>query len=73
MQNWGGIRLENIATLVDDQINNDYLRVLPLTFAPFDANLINNKLLTNKEKIFLKYFTKRFLEPYSELQYLPPI
>lgn len=52
----GGVRIENLATVVTDPENNDFLRVLPLTFCPFDERLIDLGMLNAHEQNFLAYF-----------------
>jgi Xaa-Pro aminopeptidase len=61
IQGFCGIRLENLVTLIEDPINKNYLKVLPLTFTPFEDNLIEPKLLTSKEKKISTKFLKKFL------------
>ncbi len=70
---FGGIRIENLCTVVEDPDNNNFLRVLPLTFAPFDSRLIESTLLTRHEKEFLVYFKRCFLLSQTHLPPLPPV
>jgi len=53
---WGGVRIENLVTVVADPEDEAFLRVRPLTFSPFDRRLIDKKALTPQEKSFLTWF-----------------
>jgi Xaa-Pro aminopeptidase len=61
---WGGIRIENLCTVVDDPVAQQpgvprpFLRVKPLTFSPIDRRLIDRTLLTDHEKRFLAWFSR---------------
>jgi Xaa-Pro aminopeptidase len=61
---WGGIRIENLCTVVDDPVPQQpgtpraFLRVKPLTFSPLDRRLIDRRLLTPYEKRFLSWFAR---------------
>lgn len=61
---WGGVRIENLCTVVDDPVAppsgvpRAFLRVKPLTFSPLDARLIDRRLLTDHEKRFLAWFKR---------------
>jgi Xaa-Pro aminopeptidase len=68
----GGVRIENLATVVSDKDNPDFLRVLPLTFCPFDERLIDESLLDNDDRIFLDYFKKEWLND-APMPNLPPL
>ncbi len=68
----GGVRIENLATLVTDPENKDFLRVLPLTFCPFDERLIDENMLDEHEKNFLAYFKNEW-EKNSPWPSLPPL
>jgi Xaa-Pro aminopeptidase len=68
-----GIRIENLCTLVEDPKHSGFLRVLPLTFAPLDKRLIDTKMLTSMEKLFLDYYAKGFLFDPATLPALPPV
>jgi len=69
---FGGIRIENLCTIVDDPANRDYLRVLPLCFSPLDPRLIEEKMLSKEEKRFLKYYSKCAKLDNDEFPPLPP-
>lgn len=68
----GGVRIENLATLVEDPEDDRFLRVLPLTFCPFDERLIDYDLLNSDEKCFLKYFQEQWSND-AEWPDLPPL
>jgi Xaa-Pro aminopeptidase len=53
---FGGVRIENLVTCVEDPDAPGFLRVKPLTFSPFDKRLIDKSMLTKHEKAFLKWF-----------------
>ncbi len=59
---FGGIRIENLCTIVEDKVKprkgvpRSFLRVVPLTFSPFDARLIDRALLSASERAFLAWF-----------------
>jgi Xaa-Pro aminopeptidase len=69
---WGGVRIENLCTVVDDPVTppagipRRFLRVKPLTFSPLDRRLIDRRLLTDHEKRFLSWFSRKNRPP------LPP-
>ncbi len=52
----GGVRIENLATVVPDPDDERFVRVLPLTFCPFDERLIEEKMLGAREQEFLRYY-----------------
>lgn len=52
----GGVRIENLVTLVEDPDDARFVRVKPLTFSPLDKRLIDKKMLTAHEKAFLDWF-----------------
>lgn len=64
LPDWGGVRIENLCTVVDDPVEppsgvaRKFLRVKPLTFSPLDRRLIERKLLTDHEKRFLVWFAR---------------
>jgi len=68
---FGGIRIENLATVVDDSEHPGYFRVLPLTFAPFDKRLIDDSKLTPFEKQFLAYYSEAFEWDSTQMPKLP--
>jgi Xaa-Pro aminopeptidase len=61
---WGGIRIENLCTVVEDPnplrsgVPRPFLRVKPLTFSPLDRRLIDRRLLSDHEKRFLTWFAR---------------
>lgn len=55
----GGVRIENLATVVKDD-EPDFLRILPLTFCPFDERLIEYNMLEKYEQEFLAYYQKEW-------------
>jgi Xaa-Pro aminopeptidase len=69
---WGGIRIENLCTVVDDPVARPdgvprpFLRVKPLTFSPIDRRLVDRALLTDHEKRFLAWFAR------GNSKHLPP-
>ena len=69
---WGGVRIENLCTVVDDPVDpppgvpRRFLRVKPLTFSPLDRRLIDRRMLTDHEKRFLSWFSRKNRPP------LPP-
>lgn len=60
IEGFGGVRIENLCTAVEDSEFPGFLKVVPLSFCPLDARLIDEKLLTDLEKAFLKYYEKSF-------------
>ena len=73
LPDFGGIRIENLCTIVDDTeaprdgVPRKFLRVVPLTFSPLDKRLIDRALLTAGERAFLAWFHDRKRSP------LPPL
>lgn len=57
----GGVRIENLCTVVPDAGREGWLRVEPLTFSPLDARLIDDALLDAGEREFLSAYTARWL------------
>lgn len=68
----GGVRIENLVTLVADKDDDRFLRVLPLTFSPFDERLIEEKLLSESDKAFLQYFKAQWQKG-GKWPELPPL
>lgn len=62
LPDFGGIRIENLCTIVDDAetprdgVPRKFLRVVPLTFSPLDKRLIDRALLSAGERAFLAWF-----------------
>ncbi len=52
----GGVRIENLCTVVPDPERADWLRVEPLTFSPLDERLIDRGLLGAEEQEFLAQY-----------------
>jgi Xaa-Pro aminopeptidase len=52
----GGVRIENLCTVVPDPEQKDWLRVEPLTFSPLDEGLIEDGMLDDAERVFLARF-----------------
>jgi Xaa-Pro aminopeptidase len=70
LEGWGGIRIENLCTVVEEGIvkrkkgmpvyeGRRFLRVQPLTFSPLDERLIDRRMLTAHEKKFLAWFKRK--------------
>lgn len=55
---FGGIRIENLATVRPRKKNPDQLEVVPLTFCPLDDRLIESSMLSADEKRWLQRFRK---------------
>jgi Xaa-Pro aminopeptidase len=71
-ENVGGVRIENLVTVVADPKLPQFLRVLPLTFCPFDERLIDDTMLDNFERDFLNYFQEQWLSD-APMPQLPPL
>ena len=71
IEGFGGVRIENLCTVVEDSDNAQFLCVLPLTFAPLDTRLFDKVLLTVEEKAFLKYYANCFRLQAEEFPSLP--
>lgn len=69
----GGVRIENLVTLVEDPDDDRFLRVKPLTFSPLDARLIDKKRLRPHERAFLRWFAQGFKAPDRLAYPLPPV
>jgi Xaa-Pro aminopeptidase len=52
----GGVRIENLCTVRDDDTHPGFLVVEPLTFAPLDARLIDRTLLDATESEFVRWY-----------------
>ena len=55
----GGVRIENLCTVHDDPAHPGYLQVVPLTFAPLDARLIDITLLEADEIAFVRWYAEK--------------
>ncbi|MFI5303905.1 MAG: M24 family metallopeptidase [Nitrospiria bacterium] len=69
---FGGVRIENLCTVIDHPKYPDWLMVTPLTFSPFDDRLIDTSLLTRIEKKWLKWYKDQSKISHS-FPPLPPI
>jgi Xaa-Pro aminopeptidase len=69
---FGGVRIENLCTVVVDPDDDHFLRVQPLTFSPLDQRLIDEEMLTAQEKRFLKWFAKMGRLSGDKMPGLPP-
>ncbi|MEB3206048.1 MAG: M24 family metallopeptidase [Vampirovibrionales bacterium] len=67
---WGGIRLENLAEVVVDEDNPEWLRFKTLTQIPFDPKLIDWSWLSHAEKAWLSTYSQAIEA--SVLQELSP-
>lgn len=50
---FGGVRIENLCTLIKSKSRPGYLEVRPLTYSPLDLRLVDRALLTAAEKAWL--------------------
>jgi len=57
---FGGVRIENLCTLVRSKKRPGFLEVVPLTFSPLDPRLIDPALLREDERRWLAEFEGRF-------------
>jgi Xaa-Pro aminopeptidase len=58
----GGVRIENLCTVVPDGERADWLRVEALTFSPLDARLIDEAMLDAAERAFLADYAARWTQ-----------
>ena len=56
---WGGIRIENLCTLLPSETAPGFLDAVPLTFARLDERLIDAELLTPSEEAWLAGYVSR--------------
>lgn len=72
-ENLGGVRIENLATIVKDPDHANFMRVLPLTFCPLDERLIDYDMLDAFEKSFMDYYKQEWQSdsPWPKLPPLP--
>jgi Xaa-Pro aminopeptidase len=75
LDGFGGVRIENLVTCVEDPEHEGFLRIRPLTFSPLDKRLIDRALLTSQEKAFLAWFAEGSKRPAEErlVMPLPPL
>ena len=65
IEGWGGVRIENLATIVPHPEKPGWHKVQTLSYAPFDNNLINKDLLTDQEKSWLNDYEKESKRIYN--------
>ncbi len=61
LEGFGGVRIENIVTLRRDENDDEWMKVVPLTFAKLDDNLINQDLLSEEEIDWLDRYKNKKL------------
>lgn len=71
-ENLGGVRIENLVTVVADPDHAQFLRILPLTFCPFDEALIDHSMLDSSDQAFLDYFRHEWHND-APMPNLPPL
>lgn len=59
LPSFGGIRIENLCTLEKAPKKPGFLRVVPLTFSPLDARLIDKSMLSVAERAWLADYATR--------------
>jgi len=62
IEGWGGVRIENLCTIRPSAEHAGFLEVVPLTFCPLDARLIDRERLSARELAFVDDFRRRFEE-----------
>lgn len=67
IEGFGGVRIENLCTVVDDPENPGFLAIVPLTFSPLDERLIETKMLSKEEESWLIWYKKE-----SEIEHTVP-
>lgn len=67
----GGVRIENLATIVPDPLDEKFLCILPLTFCPLDKRLIEESMLDAYDFEFLRYFEAEWHGD-APMPHLPP-
>ncbi|MES2504334.1 MAG: M24 family metallopeptidase [Myxococcota bacterium] len=60
IEDFGGVRIENLCTVNEDPELSDFLKVEPLSFCPLDKRLIDESVLSAAEKQFLQYYDGRY-------------
>lgn len=55
----GGVRIENLCTVVPDESAEGFWRVVPLTFSPLDSSLIDATMLNAAEHEFLRVYSSK--------------
>ncbi len=69
----GGVRIENLVTVVKDPEAEGFLRVVPLTFSPLDKRLIETRMLNKTEKAYLKWSAEIWRQEIKEIPAPPPL
>ena len=59
LSGFGGVRIENLCTVVPAEDAPGFLDVVPLTFAALDYRLIDDTLLEPRERIWLNGYLSR--------------
>ncbi len=60
IEGFGGVRIENLCTAIQDPEFPDFLKVEPLSFCPLDLRLVNESMLSETERAFLIYYKERY-------------
>ncbi|MBH1989406.1 MAG: M24 family metallopeptidase [Myxococcaceae bacterium] len=60
IEGFGGVRIENLCTVIRDSERSGFLKVIPLSFCPLDDRLIDTGLLTSSEMTFLTHYQSKF-------------
>jgi Xaa-Pro aminopeptidase len=60
IEGFGGVRIENLCTAIQDPEFSDFLRVEPLSFCPLDLRLVDDSMLSETERAFLIYYKERY-------------
>jgi Xaa-Pro aminopeptidase len=60
IEDYGGVRIENLCTIRESREHDGFLEVAPLTFSPLDPRLIDLDRLTDFEKSFLNRYALGF-------------
>jgi len=63
---FGGVRIENLCTVVEDPQLAGWLCIVPLTFSPLDERLIDSAMLTRREKAWLKWYKKESKKKHTQ-------
>ncbi|MBI3351789.1 MAG: M24 family metallopeptidase [Nitrospirae bacterium] len=67
LSEFGGVRIENLCTVIDHPKYPDWLTVTPLTFSPLDERLIDHSLLSREEKKWLRWYKNQ-----SKISHISP-
>ncbi|MDH5682159.1 MAG: M24 family metallopeptidase, partial [Spirochaetota bacterium] len=60
IEGYGGVRIENLVTVVADSEYDSWLRIEPLTFCPLDKRLIDVTYLDSTEREWLRDYQKKY-------------